>query len=441
MRLGFEFPNQPRDLAADEWAKVDALGSRACKMRPYNLTAANLAGIRERGLAVLLRSNSDGDIDVEGRVRELSRAAWTLREHGIGDIWIIPDNEPNLHHRPVPPDYWQRLSQVVVGLWYGHFGTRALASTVSYLNPPLAVGQGEETWYEAAGSVLNAADGQCLHAYGQLDTGLIGRALMLAKQYTAGIPLIADEVGDSHGTANWDLRGEALRVYLQLLRQSGVRIAILFILGGTDDWRRFVPPIDVVRQLAASVPQEVPMPVQTDIIVTSPHANPVVAPGSVLAVSGYATGIDGQGMLTATLAEDTRPGTPQYGEPTKVSGIPINSDGTFAFQIQVPNSTELPAAATLLLSTTEIDLAAFQRGAGWGDAYQEGFAVTIGYPAAEPEPAPVEASNDEHVAHSQMVIHFSAGDAYNRTGNPIYLDMQRAVAAAKEGRSFSWPQR
>lgn len=183
------------------------------------------------------------------------------------------------------------------------------------------------------------------------------------------------------------------------------------------------------------------MPVQTDIIVTAPHANPVVAPGSVLTVSGYATGIDGQGMLTAVLAEDTRPGTPQYGEPTRVSGIPINGDGTFAFSIPVPNSVELPAAATLLLSTTEIDLAAFQRGAGWGDAYQEGFAVTIGYPAAEPEPAPVEASNDEHVAHSQMVIHFSAGDAYNRTGNPIYLDMQRAVAAAKEGRSFSWPQR
>lgn len=432
MLLGFEFPNEPRDLTVDEWSKVDALGSRACKMRPYNLTAANLAGIRERGLAVLLRSNSDGDIDVEGRVRELSRAAWTLREHGIGDIWIIPDNEPNLHHRPVPPDYWHRLSQVVVGLWYGHFGTRALASTVSYLNPPLAVGQGEETWYEAAGSVLNAADGQCLHAYGQLDTGLIGRALMLAKQYTAGLPLIADEVGDSHPTAGWDSKGEALRVYLDILKQHGVSVACLFVLGGTPDWQNFHMPLDVARMLGAHFAQEIPMAIETVIQVQLPLEGTTVIAGQTITVQGRAIGIDGQGMLTATLAEDTRPGTPQYGEPTNVRGIPIADDGWFSFSMQVPHSVEVPAPATLTLSTTEIDLTAFQRGDGWGDAAQKHIPIVIDRvgvpPVPEPVPQPVGDPHAPYLHEAYAGLHRAELAAMEAGDTLLLHEVQQCIA-------------
>lgn len=119
------------------------------------------------------------------------------------------------------------------------------------------------------------------------------------------------------------------------------------------------------------------MPKQTEIQVQIPSPSATVIAGQTITVQGRALGVDGQGMLTALLAEDTRPGTPQYGEPTKVSGVPIASDGWFSFSIKVPASTEVPAPATLLLSTTEIDIAAYQRGEGWGDAAQKAIAVVI----------------------------------------------------------------
>lgn len=201
-------------------------------------------------------------------MRELSAAAWTLRENGIGDIIIIPSNEDNLGSKPVPSDYWARVSGVVVGLWFGHFDTRPLAATVEYASPPLALGQGEEAWYEAGKDIIPAGDYTSAHAYGQLDTSLIDRSLSLAKQYGGDLPILVDEVGDSHPTAGWDAKGEALRVYLDVLRARGVAIALIFHLGGTPEWSNFVPPLDVVRMLAASAPVTAPepQPVETPML-------------------------------------------------------------------------------------------------------------------------------------------------------------------------------
>ena len=266
MRVGWEFPNEERDLTAEEWAKVDALRSTFCKVRSYNLTAANIDGIRNRNLSVILRPDSDGDIDVPARVRELSAAAWRLRENGIGDITIIPDNEPNLGSKPVPPRYWNLFSEVIAGLYFRHHGARPLAATVRYANPPMAVGQNEEAWYEAGKDIIPAADYMTIHAYGQLNADLVNRAIALAKRYGEGLPILADEVGDSHGSAGWDTKAEATRVYLETLKQHGVTAACLFILGGTSDWANFHIPIDKLAMLADTAGTVEPRPPETPML-------------------------------------------------------------------------------------------------------------------------------------------------------------------------------
>ena len=204
MQIGFELPNRP-DVGLDTWEQVDALRSSVVKVRPYHLSSADtIHHIQRRGLAVLLRHDADGEIDVPARVRELSRAAWTLREHGIGDITIIIDNEPNHTNggpdTPCPPDYWQKVSQVVTGLYYGHFDTRPLAGTVRYASPPMAVAQGEAAWYESGRDIISAFDVVCVHLYGQTDNSLVTYALQLASVF--GKPMIADEVGNTDQQVN-----------------------------------------------------------------------------------------------------------------------------------------------------------------------------------------------------------------------------------------------
>lgn len=431
MKLGFEFPNENRDLTADEWAKVDALHSQACKVRPYNLTTANLAGIRQRGLTVLLRPNSDGDIDVEGRVREISRAAWTLREHGIGDVWIIPDNEPNLHNKPVQPDYWQKMSRVIVGLYYGHYDTRALAATVQYLNPPLAVGQGEDDWYAAAGDLLGAADGQCIHAYGQLDTGLIGQTLVLAKQYAPGMPLIADEVGDSHPTTGWDIKTEALRVYLDMLKQSGVSLALLFHLGGTSDWSQFVPPLESVRRIGAWFAQEVPVAKQTTI---TPHSIPAGVQGGAVRFAFTAQGIDGTAKGFADVAYPIIPGSQfeeRYG-PNLTTEIGTFGDGDSEAVVNLPLATTPtpgPVQGEITLRIIELDGTTFDGGAHgpYPVVILPGSGST---PAPEiPIPAPVPAPATDapylHVAYHGL---HEAELAAQEAGDTLLLhEVQQAI--------------
>lgn len=276
MKLGFEFPNEARDVTSDEWRKIDALGSTVCKVRPYNLLPSVLEGIRNRNLLVILRPNADGDIDVPSLVQELSGAAWKLRENGIGDIIIIPSNEPNLGQKPgdvVPPDYWQKVAQVVTGLYYGLHDTRPLAGTVKYASPPMAVGQNDEAWMNEGSDLIKAGDFCSIHAYGQLNADLVHRSLALAKRYGGGLPLLADEVGDSHPTAGWDTKAEALRVYLDLLRQSGVTAACLFILGGTPDWTNFHIPLEHIETIASGM-GGTPHETQQETPHVAPHEEP-----------------------------------------------------------------------------------------------------------------------------------------------------------------------
>lgn len=355
---------------------------------------------------MILRPSSDGELNPADRYFEMGDALTKLFDAGVPEILLLPDSEPNLHGRPMPSDYWNRIATFFL-LVDKQFSEHNRSGRLKYVSPPMAVAQGEEAWLSAATvkrmqgpnegeteNFLTANDGFGLHAYGQLDESLVDHVIALAEKYAPGIPIVASEVGDS-SNADPSTKAEAIIRYLKKLERAGAYAACLFIVGSNDpQWSTFILLVDQIRHIAASVPQEVPMPVETVFQVQTPTAGATVIAGQTITVNGRVLGVDGQGMLTATLIEDTRPGTPQYGEPTNVRGIPIAADGWFSFSMQVPNSTEVPASATLVLSTTEIDLAAFQRGEGWGDAAQKSVPVVIARVSAVPVPVPPPATTD-----------------------------------------------
>lgn len=422
MLLGWELPNERRDLTRDEWAKVDALGSRVAKVRPYHLTPATIEGIRQRRLVVILRPDADGDIDVPARVRELSAAAWTLRENGIGNIYLLPDSEPNLGGRLPPPGYWNRVSEVITGLWFGLYDTRPLAGTVLYGSPPLAVGQGERAWYQAAGDVLAAFDVACIHTYGQLDTGLLGNTLALIKEYAPSLPILADEVGDSHPTAGWDSKGEAVRVYLDTLKAHGCAIAVLFILGGTDEWAQFVPPLDIVQQLGARFAQEVTMPT------IEQRGTPTVAPGGMVEMPIRITGINDTplDLVTLDVAYPVIPGTDdsRYGG-NALGRLDVVNDGDYVARVQLaPLDVPLPGPVFGELRGNLVShTGATITNTPFGPFY---FAIQ---PAATPAPAPPSA-HDPNAPYLHVAYHglHEAELAAQEAGDTLLLhEIQQAI--------------
>lgn len=263
MLLGFELPNVPNP-GPETWDQVDALRSTVVKVRPYHLLPATLSEIQRRGLSVLLRNDADGAIDVPARVQELSSAAWKLREHGIGDITIIIDNEPNHTggngpDKPCPPDYWQKVSQVVTGLYYGHFDMRPLAGTVRYGSPPMAVAQGEAAWYEAGKDIIPAFDVVCVHLYGTTDNSLVTYSLQLVSVF--GKPIVADELGNTDRHLSPDNKAFAVASYARQAAEAGVVAATIFIAQTpTEHWTYCTLPTDKLGMIADTVAQAEPAP-------------------------------------------------------------------------------------------------------------------------------------------------------------------------------------
>jgi hypothetical protein len=282
MKLGFELPNVV-NVSPEAWAQVDALGGQVVKVRPYHLTPPVIQDIASRRLTVLLRPDSDeGPVfDTPARAKHLADAAWTLRLAGVQDIRIIPDNEPN-HPNHGPSDersramYWRRISDVVMRLYKGK-GCQALADTVQYLTPPLAVGHDEAAWYAAAteaqplgegmldqpvgepGSLIKDFDGVCIHAYGQLDDSLVRHAVALVSGY--GVPVVADEIGDSHASASAFQKSVSVAAYCRILAEAGVELGTIFIAPEpTDEWKGFVLPTDRLGAIRDAVAIVVPQP-------------------------------------------------------------------------------------------------------------------------------------------------------------------------------------
>lgn len=433
MLLGFEAPNESRDLTGDEWARIDVLGSRAIKVRPSNLTPATLDGIRQRGMHVVLRPEADEGVTFlpGARYQELQAAIESVLPY-TSALSVIVDNEPNHHnnHATPSPDYWARAWQVAEWLAHSY-------PDVRYVSPPLAVGANEQAWYAAGQGLITRFDAVGLHGYGQIDTGLLTHGLYLAKQI--GLPIVCDEVGDSHPTAIWDAKGEALRVYLSLLRQGGVSVALLFHVGGTPDWANFVPPIDVVRRLAASMPQEVTMPIPTIIEAVS---RPVAQQGGQVAFTFDAHGIDGIAKGFADVAYPVIPGSQteeRYG-PNLTTELPTFGNGRHTVTLNVPpvaTPTPGPVVGGITLRIVEMD------GVTWDGGVFGPYPVDLvpGFvqpPVVTPEPpAPVPVA----LPPAYDIMWERAGDVVNAAtavGDEELAergrDIHRTIVRRKEGR-------
>jgi hypothetical protein len=236
---GFEFSNRPDGtITPEEWQRWDALPGKVAKLRPYNCNRATLDYIAPSHPTIILRPSADGDIDVEARVNDLQPALVQLLQWEFQEIVVIPDNEPQLGNRPYVPGYWEKVMELIA-----HPALRDLwGEKVRVASPPLAVMQGEEEWYDAAGpELLGAFDYLSVHLYGQTDNGFVHRSLALARQFN--VPLIADEVGDSHETASQELKAVSVASYLRIACESGVKMATLFQLGGSWTTFHFDPSI------------------------------------------------------------------------------------------------------------------------------------------------------------------------------------------------------
>lgn len=271
MLLGFEARNSPI-LLAEDWEKIDALGSTVLKLRSYHCIPENIPAIAQRNLVVILRPSSDGDLNPSDCYFEMGEAITKLLDAGVPEILLVADSEPNLHGRPMPPDYWNQIATFFL-LVDRQFGEHNRNGRLKYGTPPMALAQGEEAWLAAATvtrmqgmhegeseNFLTGFDFYTLHAYGQLDQSLVDHAIALAQKYAPGLPIVAAEVGDS-SNANPQAKAEAIITYLQKLEQAGAYAACLFIVGSHDpQWSGFVLPVDQIRRISAAVSGAEPHP-------------------------------------------------------------------------------------------------------------------------------------------------------------------------------------
>ncbi|GIW09054.1 MAG: hypothetical protein KatS3mg061_0111 [Dehalococcoidia bacterium] len=239
--LGWELPNRPQ-VTAEEWQRFDALGAQIAKVRPYHLLdaqegAGTLRELAWRQVRLALRSDVDGDLerDEAGCVQRLIAAARLAQAAGIPlPVYLIPDSEPNLHGRPVPAGYFERLEQVRTTL------RAELGPAGRLVSPPLAVAQGEESWHQAGQAVFRRFDCLGVHAYGQGDAGLVLRFF----QFDCGLPFFVAELGESSDGISGMERAARTAAWVRLLAADRrVEACCLFILGTTDPrWERFVLP-------------------------------------------------------------------------------------------------------------------------------------------------------------------------------------------------------
>lgn len=259
--LGWELPNRPAVLP-EEWRRFDALGATVAKARPYHVLDPHegprtLEGLLRRGVRVAIRPDADGEFerDWAATVERLGAAAARLLAAGAPPpIVLIPDSEPNLHGRPVPPGYfeWLELARAALAVRFG--------PAARLVSPPLAVAQGEEQWHAAGRSVIGRFDAIGAHAYGQGEASLALRFL----QFDYGKPFFVAELGDSsEGIGSEERLVRTAHLVRQLATSGRVEACCLFILGTADPrWERFVLPVDglaLLREAARGAGKEEPV--------------------------------------------------------------------------------------------------------------------------------------------------------------------------------------
>ncbi|GIW05577.1 MAG: hypothetical protein KatS3mg060_0382 [Dehalococcoidia bacterium] len=250
--LGWELPNRPA-VHPEEWRRFDALGAAIAKIRPYHVLDATegprtLDGLIRRGVRVAIRPDADGDLerDWAANNRRLSAAAKLILAAGAPPpIFLIPDSEPNLHGRPVPPGYFERLELARAAL-VALFGESA-----RLVSPPFAVAQGEDAWHAAGRRVIGRFDLIGAHAYSQGDLDLALRFV----QFEYAKPFFVAEAGDSSAGIGVEERvARTARLLRRLAEVGRVEACCLFILGTADPrWEKFVLPAESLAPLRAAV--------------------------------------------------------------------------------------------------------------------------------------------------------------------------------------------
>jgi hypothetical protein len=456
MLVGFELPNRP-EVTADDWRRADLLPLRAAKLRAYHVLSShgptNLRELAKRTPLVILRPNEDGPVwDADQRATALFSCVMTLNAHGLHDIIIVPDNEPNhvSHGFTAPPsDYWARVHSLASGL-------RARGARVRVASPPLAVAQGERAWLDAGVSVIRSLDLFAAHLYGQLDTSLADATLGLYRAYGAGRPLLIDELGDSHPTAGWERKADSIRTMLSMAAQAGAVAATIFMLGDNGDWRSFVPPDEVIPQLAPTAApaaiKEASMPKQTTMTLTE-LTEPITA-GGRFECGGRFDGWDGGGGYMVTFVYP--PKADQTAWATDQPSIPllIEPDGRFRFWMQLLSKPEFGGPflnCTLRFNTVELDPGSPLPGDEIWDGAQFEWPVLLrpaAYQAPAVSPPVVVIAPQPVVAQAALPLQYhlafgKIGDVINLLGevDPVYgeggigrealLDHHRHIMALK----------
>lgn len=401
MLIGFEARNAPH-LTAEDWERIDALGSTCIKIRSYHCIPETIAGITQRNLSVILRPSSDGDLNPSDRYFEMGEALTKLLDAGVQEIVLLPDSEPNLHDKPMPADYWNRVATFFV-LIDRHFSQYAESGRLKYASPPLAVAQGNEAWLQAAtvkrmvgmnaGDVENLLTGFdyfTVHAYGQTDTSLVQRGIDLARIHAPGIPMVAAEVGDS-SNADAATKAEAIIQYLTLLKEAGAYAACLFIVGSSDpQWAGFVLPVDQIRRIGAAFAQEAPMAVTIE-----QRGIPTTTPGGVVEMPVRITGITETplDLVAFDLAYPVIPGTDEsrYGG-NALGRTDAANDGDYVLRGELaPLAVPLPGPVMGEMRGNVLSHTGGTIGnVPFGPFY---FAIVPHVPVPEPAPLPVHDPN------------------------------------------------
>lgn len=195
---------------------------------------------------------------------------------------------------------------------------------------------------------------------------------------------------------------------------------------------------------AAGAPQEEPMPKPTKI---EPIFTPDGHPGGEAILTMAASGVDGFAKGFVDVAYPVLPGN-EFGAvygPNQTTEVGPFIDGVQTFRVKIGENTSPLTAAGVTGKYTfrlfETDGKEFDGGI-FGPFDME---ITPAKTAPEPQPAtppvPPTVPTSPDVDHTRMVVFDAAGAGFNLDGNPLWLDIQRAIAAMKEGKAFSSPRR
>ena len=187
-----------------------------------------------------------------------------------------------------------------------------------------------------------------------LDQGFMGPAVPAELRGYKSIPISPEQYAEQ-------MKG----IFAEMMLDKAVLIGVaLFSMG--HDWFTYsvkneASVMNVFNEANSAYRLNLPVdppegvgrvPKETKISLSYPHR---VSGGDMLTAYGHATGIDGNGFITAIVGLPQNMDGPEYGVSTNQRGIAIDADGFFSVAIQVPVvSQELPNAF-LQLTTLELD--------------------------------------------------------------------------------------